>query len=255
MAFEALASPLYPAHQVLAPLEMPSHTHPAPSSRGSILPSQTSTQTPPRLETTLSPALALTTCPILLGARSLRPGLESSTVQQPVLDSAQDTGSPHRMRNFLTFKFSQENVLNPLAAVATWGRLLKATEKLPMSPGGLASQVGQCGQGWPGCFLVDHSCASARAADSLGSRGWTFRKQTHFSVVTSPGESTEGGITKLGECLLWLPLLHLWAPTGFALAEHHHHGPLTPTCQVILWTDLWWASFSREREDNLFWPF
>lgn len=27
LAFEALASPLYPAHQVLAPLEMPSHTH------------------------------------------------------------------------------------------------------------------------------------------------------------------------------------------------------------------------------------
>lgn len=60
-----------------------------PLLRGSILPSQTSTQTLPLLETTLSPTLALPTCPISLGARSLHPSLESPTVQQPVLSKTQ----------------------------------------------------------------------------------------------------------------------------------------------------------------------
>lgn len=60
-----------------------------PLLRGSILPSLTSTQNLPLLETTLSPTLALPTCPILLGVRSLHPGLESSTAQHPVLSKTQ----------------------------------------------------------------------------------------------------------------------------------------------------------------------
>lgn len=47
-----------------------------------------------------------------------------------------------------------------------------------------------------------------------------------------------------------------WAPVGRALVEQPLHEPLTPICQVSLWTDLWWANFSKEsEEDNLFQPF
>lgn len=67
------------------------------------------------------------------GPCSLHRGPESFTAQPTVPDRAQDTDCPYWLRDFLTFKFSQENVLNPLVAVVTWGRFLRKTERLPES--------------------------------------------------------------------------------------------------------------------------
>lgn len=103
LAFEALASPLasplYPAHQILDPLEMPSHAHPAPSPRLHS-PFSNLHSKPASSRNHALPHPSPSNLSHL--ARGLLPPLRPGIFYCPASSAFQDTAFPHWKRNVLS---------------------------------------------------------------------------------------------------------------------------------------------------------